>query len=178
MQYHKTIKVSENLANQMQEICDKADSSTKKDGTEFDHDVLFENNFNMAIQVIGAGDEEPGWTQGVLFDTDGNEVGCTEVKDTFLGEYKVTLDGDDYIVNVEKQNYYKHELKITILSESETLEDALRSEHLDLSIVDEAISSGDCLGMVEYVKTENVTDITQACKDLGNDGTFFDEIDL
>jgi hypothetical protein len=53
----------------------------------------------MAIQVIASEtpDEEECWTQGVLFNPAGLELGCTDVGESFLGEYQV----DNYVVNVE-----------------------------------------------------------------------------
>lgn len=67
----------------------------------FDNEVVFPNGFRMAIQVIAAETEgETAWTQGVLFDEDGNELGCTDVGESFLGEYCVNYDGTEYIVNV------------------------------------------------------------------------------
>lgn len=67
----------------------------------FDNEIVFPNGFRMAIQVIAAEKKgETAWTQGVLFDEDGNELGCTEVGDYFLSDYTVFYDKTEYTVNV------------------------------------------------------------------------------
>lgn len=83
-------------------ICKELDSGVKGDGVEFDQEVVFENGMRMAIQVCASGNptEESCWTQGVLFDQHGNERGCTDVGESFLGEYCVECDGDEYVTEV------------------------------------------------------------------------------
>jgi len=58
----------------------------------------------MAIQVITSEEpDEPAWTQGVLFDENGNELGCTGAGESFIGEYVVWNQKDEYLVNVETE---------------------------------------------------------------------------
>ncbi len=104
MKYNKEMVVEQEEFEEMVRICKAVYSDIKKDGIEFDREVVFENGNRMAIQVCGPGrpDEESCWTQGVLFDHDGNELGCTHCGDSFEGEYWVDYENDQYIVNVKK----------------------------------------------------------------------------
>ena len=92
MRYVKYLVVSETEANSLEQMLDKAVPGTKKDAAEFDKEVVFADGRRMAIQVIGCGEEEPAWSQGVLFSKEGNEIGCTEPCESFLGEWTVEAD--------------------------------------------------------------------------------------
>ena len=75
-----------------------------------DHSTTFSNGYTMAIQCCGVQFEEnasengstnKAWTQAVLFNEHGREEACSEVSDTFLGDWE--LIGDDnnkYIVSI------------------------------------------------------------------------------
>ena len=91
------------LAAEMERIVHSPDSSIRGDGTEFDKEVVFDNGMRMAIQVCSSNDpsSEPCWTQGVLFTQDGREIGCTDVGESFLGEYHIFYLEDEYVVSVE-----------------------------------------------------------------------------
>lgn len=74
----------------------------QKDAVIFDEEVTFQNGIRMAIQVCNSNDpNESAWTQGVLFSPEGHELGCTDVGESFLGEYCIPYENDDYIVIVE-----------------------------------------------------------------------------
>jgi hypothetical protein len=68
----------------------------------FDRESVFDNGYRMAIQVVVPydTDDEPCWSQGVLFDKDGNELGCTDVGDQLSGDYVVWHGDDRYAVSV------------------------------------------------------------------------------
>lgn len=67
----------------------------------FDEEVVFGDRKRMAIQVIASeSDDETGWSQGVLYDAEGNELGNTDVGESFLGEFTVADEGTNYTVNV------------------------------------------------------------------------------
>jgi hypothetical protein len=102
MQFKKKLVVERAVAEEMERICREPDTSVKKDGQEFDEEVVFDNGNRVAIQVCGSGDpaNESCWTQGVLFSPDGVELGCTDVGESFLGEYWISHDDDEYIVEV------------------------------------------------------------------------------
>lgn len=64
----------------------------------------FPNGYEMDIKVVNAPEEDGGaWTEGVLFDQRGYELGCTDVLDTLLGEFTVWLDDVEYIVKVDAE---------------------------------------------------------------------------
>ncbi len=94
--------VKKETAKTLDEACDKPLLACGRDEVIFDEEVTFFNGIRMAIQAIStnAPEIEPIWTQGVLFDQHGNELGCTEVGDQFSGEYGITHEGELYIVEV------------------------------------------------------------------------------
>lgn len=102
MKFEKSLLVDECVAVEMERIVQYPDSSVKGDGVEFDEEVVFDNGVRMAIQVCASGNpsEEPCWTQGVLFASDGTELGCTDVGESFMGEYHIDDGDDEYIVTV------------------------------------------------------------------------------
>lgn len=102
MKYEQFLYVDGFVAVEMERIVQNPDSSVKGDGIEFDKEVVFENGMRMAIQVCSSGNptEEPCWTQGVLFESDGTELGCTDVGESFLGEYHIADGDNEYVVLV------------------------------------------------------------------------------
>jgi hypothetical protein len=74
---------------------------------------------------------------------------------------------------------YKHTIQVVILSEDESLEKALGSDEWDLSAIEAAISDGDCIGTYSHEETQQVpaTEIEIELIAIGNDGTFFDNLD-
>jgi hypothetical protein len=80
----------------------------------FDESVAFPDGKVMDIQVVASLENEPCWTQGVLYEkgTDDfsnrpgcwgdclNEVGCTDCGESLLGEYHVLHDNTEYICEV------------------------------------------------------------------------------
>jgi len=105
VQYEKKLLVDAHVASEMVRIVLEPDSSVKKDGVEFDEEVVFDDGIRMAIQVCASGDpcNEPCWTQGVLFTPEGNEIGCTDVGESFLGEYHIKHENTEYVVTVESK---------------------------------------------------------------------------
>jgi hypothetical protein len=102
MEYKATLQVEKAIADQLEEACVNTLSDCARDEPLFDEEVVFENGNRMAIQVIASTepDKEPAWTQGVVFDKVGNELGCTDVGESFLGEYFVFSDDDTYVCDV------------------------------------------------------------------------------
>ncbi len=99
MNYFGVILVEKNMAKEMECLCRNLNQDVKSDGTEFDKEYVFENGMRMSIQVCPA-KNATCWTQGVLFTPDGYEVGCTDVGETFLGEYIVFDEENKYSVEV------------------------------------------------------------------------------
>ena len=92
------LSVTHGEAIAAQRYLDEPNEHAPRGAVLFDYMARFPDNNYMAIQVIA--DSEPdrnaGWCQGVLFDSDGCELGCTEPDSVFLGEYTV----GDYTANV------------------------------------------------------------------------------
>lgn len=103
MRYKWILNVPADQAAEMERICREPDASVEGDGVEFDEEVVFEDGMRMAIQVCASGNpaEESCWTQGVLFDQHGNEAGCTDVGESFLGEYCIASGEHEYVVVVQ-----------------------------------------------------------------------------
>lgn len=99
--YHETMPLPADTIERLEELCRGPATGCGSDETVFDHEVTFDDGCRMAIQVVAPNDPaESCWTQGVLFDANGAELGCTEPGDTFAGVYVVECDGDSYTVRV------------------------------------------------------------------------------
>jgi hypothetical protein len=95
------LQVKANIGNQLEQACRTPLDGCGRDETLFDQEVVFDNGNRMAVQVIASGNlAESAWTQGVVFAADGEELGCTDVGESFGGEYHVPVDGDEYVCNV------------------------------------------------------------------------------
>ena len=104
---YQVMTVDPPLADQLERWCEKppvgpATTFLSRGEVVFDEEVHFLDKYFMVVQVIASEepDEEPCWTQGVLFNEQGRERGFTEPGEEFLGEYQV----GNYCVKVEKEN--------------------------------------------------------------------------
>lgn len=97
-----TLPVDKSEARRLEQYCDQPPGRFADRVIMFDEEVVFDNGMRMAVQVVAssAPDLEPCWTQGVLFDKDGCQMGCTDVSESFLGEYFISAGGVDYVVDV------------------------------------------------------------------------------
>lgn len=87
--------------SKLESLCDGPAADCGRDEIVFDKEATFPDGRRMAIQVIAPNDLSDGcWTQGVLFDADGNELGATEVGECVAGEYIVDCDEFSYITTV------------------------------------------------------------------------------
>jgi hypothetical protein len=100
--YHETIAMPADTLEKYEQLCRAPATDCGRDECIFDESVPIGDSMVMAIQVIACSEPEEGgcWTQGVLFDGNGAELGCTEPGDTFEGEYRVEHGGDVYEVRV------------------------------------------------------------------------------
>lgn len=101
-QFSGTMLVNQALLNEMDLACQEAYSGQDKKGTRFDREFVFDDGNRMAIQVVNAM-EEPCWTQGVLFDPEGQELGCTDVGDSLSGEFAIELTDSCYTLIVRPE---------------------------------------------------------------------------
>lgn len=69
-------------------------------GYEYDAEYVFPNGLRMAIQVCRSRGESC-WTQGVLFDGNGCELGCDSVGDSLSGAFEIEYDECIYSVEVK-----------------------------------------------------------------------------
>jgi hypothetical protein len=128
MIHRKTLMVPSYIADEMTRIVNEPDSSVKGGGVEYSEDVVFDDRRSMTIQVCSSENpsQESCWTQGVLYDRPQwdvfgfeitPEIACTDVGDSFLGEYHLEYEGDEYIVEVVKDKKSKTIFKAVAQSE-------------------------------------------------------------
>jgi len=96
---YAVLVVKKQLADKLEKFCQEPPSGCGRGEVVYDEEVKFSDGYRMAIQVVASErpDEEECWTQGVVFDSFGSEIGCTDVGESFLGKYHVL----DNIMNVE-----------------------------------------------------------------------------
>lgn len=62
----------------------------------------FSNGYEMDIKCCGA-DDEPAWTEAVLFDSEGSQIAVSEPSDDYFGIWELEDDdGNTYKANVVK----------------------------------------------------------------------------
>jgi hypothetical protein len=96
---HGTIFVPQEEYDHLAACCADGYVCKEKDGYEFDEEYRFPNGIRMAVQVCRARGESC-WTQAVLFDAEGNELGFTDCSDGIETEFAVEYDGTNYCVEV------------------------------------------------------------------------------
>jgi len=95
--YAQWLQVDPEIGDKLEKWTDMPPTDVGRGEVLFDQQVMFPNAYRLAVQAISSTEpDEPMWTQAVLFDKNGLEVGCTEVADSFYGEYQV----DNYRVIV------------------------------------------------------------------------------
>lgn len=79
------------------------------DGTLYLHTVMFDDGYFLDISVCGVSYYEEGgcnsaWTQAVLYDPTGHEIGCSEVGEDFFGWWGVDNNDTMYVAILEKED--------------------------------------------------------------------------
>ena len=108
MRYSQKLEVDAATAKRLEKLCRKPSKDVVKDTAIFDQEVLFPEQGRMVcIQVVSTTEpaKESCWTQGVLFKkhSDGVswvEISCTEVGESFLGEYHLSDNDNEFAVEV------------------------------------------------------------------------------
>lgn len=103
MRYHQKLEVSGPIVDTMEMLCNTPNAEGAD--IEFDESVDFGNGYIMDIQVCHG--DEGYWTQGVLYRKSDDvyiEVACTDVGDSFAGEYHVWYDGNEYIGEIVRKS--------------------------------------------------------------------------
>jgi len=108
MDYYKTIKISKERAAFIQRALSEPglmdDMASDGETASFLDDLYL-----VDVKIVGCGDEEPCWTEAVLFkrNADGlySEVSHTDVEDEFLGDWELCdHDGNSFNVTVEVED--------------------------------------------------------------------------
>lgn len=106
LSFHGVLKVAKDRAEDLERWCNEPpgrDNCGRKDEPLYDEEFTFADGIRMAVQVCPSTnpDEEECWTQGVLFTPDGVELGCTDVGESFVGDYEIEHNGRWYCVEVQ-----------------------------------------------------------------------------
>ena len=65
--------------------------------------VQFPDGKQMDIKCCGCQDE-PSWTEAVLFDEDGSQLCCTEPGDSFDGPWELQYEGIRYTATIKTEH--------------------------------------------------------------------------
>lgn len=108
MRYEETIYISKAVDRHMKRYLGK--NATKEDENFNEDDIYietakFKNGMEMDIKMCGVQFEKNGtsnmpWTEAVLFKNN-CEVGCTDVEDRFVGDWKLEYKGNTYVTHVK-----------------------------------------------------------------------------
>ena len=72
-------------------------------GITITYTVQFPDGKQMDIKCCGCQDE-PSWTEAVLFDEDGSQLCCTEPGDSFDGPWELQYAGIRYTVTIKTEH--------------------------------------------------------------------------
>lgn len=105
MRYHQKLAVENYVVDTMEMLCNTPNAEGAD--IEFNQSVDFGNGYIMDIQVCHG--DEGYWTQGVLYRQSGEdnlyiEVACTDVGDSFEGEYCVQYGDHEYVGEIVRKN--------------------------------------------------------------------------
>ena len=98
--YHVTLEISKAES----EVIDRYlaamdDEDYQGEDATIRHTAVFPDGKQMDIKCCGCQDE-PSWTEAVLFDNHGFELCCSDVCDEYLGDWELEYAGVTYSVTV------------------------------------------------------------------------------
>lgn len=104
VRYSKTIIVDLNEATRLQSLLDQDEVDFKSEDVEEDSILFyslveFDDGYKVCIKVCSG--QTNCWSEAVLFDDKGIEIGVTEPSFDFIGEYNFSIKKCEYVVNVE-----------------------------------------------------------------------------
>ena len=111
MNYITKIKINQKFADfankclQQQILCEE---------DTFSETAVFPNGCQMDIKICGT-DEEPAWTEAVLFNKEGYELCCSDVSDEFIGEWHLVYENNSYTVIVDVEKHEDESIKESML---------------------------------------------------------------
>lgn len=106
--YEQTITITKELAEAIRHILEdepaNEDECFGSKEPAITVTARFEDGKEMDVKCCGVDYEESGyntgWTEAVLFDENGCELGCTDVEDEFLGDWELEHGDDEYVIHV------------------------------------------------------------------------------
>ena len=106
MDYTATIEISKERSAFLKKALAEA-GHMSRDEVYTETVSFLDGMYLVDVKCVGCGDEEPAWTEAVLFrrNADGlySEVSHTDVEDEFLGEWEVDdFDGNSFTVTVKE----------------------------------------------------------------------------
>ena len=103
MHYMKMLVVSDDKVDELDKMHREVNPDVKSGTVVFDGEVSFLDNYRAVVQVVSCGDVDPAWSQAVLYSPDGYEL-MTTTSESFLGEYHLEHDDNEYIVIVARES--------------------------------------------------------------------------
>ena len=96
-----TIRIPKTEAKELQTLLSGNKPCDKSGDTIQTFTGSFENGYEVDIKVCNCSDKFGApWVDAVLFDNNGSEILCLDVRDTLLGEYVFNDGIEMYVVNV------------------------------------------------------------------------------
>ena len=103
-EYTETIIVPKSTAEIIERYLNATDiEDMQEEDYTISYTAVFPDKREMDIKCCG-GDDEPSWTEAVLFDENGNEICHSDPEDEFFGTWELETDDAKYIVNVEPES--------------------------------------------------------------------------
>lgn len=96
MKYNKQIKLTEREKEAVNYYLQNTFYSYE---TLYTKTIVFDNGYFMDIMICANCDDTP-YTQGVLYNKDGQQLSFTDTDDNFPGEWILYADNNTYIVNI------------------------------------------------------------------------------
>lgn len=106
--YEKTVAISKHLAEHIRHIledepsCESECFGSKEPAITVT--ARFDDGNEVDIKCCGVDYEEggynTGWTEAVLFDGNGYELGFTDPEDYFVGDWEIESENNEYVVHV------------------------------------------------------------------------------
>ena len=98
--YETTLIVSESAFEKIRGYLEAKDENEYQgEDNTITYTGTFDNGYQMDVKCCGCQDE-PSWTEAVLFNQKGYELCCTDPDDDFEGEWRLEYDNEIYIVNI------------------------------------------------------------------------------
>lgn len=99
MIYRSRVHIS---ADELKYIEDAIENGGMGEDETITNTAKFSNGYEMDIKCCGA-DDEPAWTEAVLFDSEGSQIAVSEPSDDYFGIWELEdNDGNTYKANVVK----------------------------------------------------------------------------